>query len=67
MTSSGKEQKKNMTNYIVNKTTTEVFVVIADDLKTALKMAEEGHGEQIGHNINYSARPQGVVQQVAPK
>ena len=54
----GKKQKKYMTNYIVNKTTTEVFVAIADSMVEATKTIEQGNGVPVNITISYGARPQ---------
>jgi hypothetical protein len=67
-TSSGREQKKNMISYIVNKATTETYVVIADTPQAAQKTVEQGQGELANLNTNYQVRPQPQMPQpVAPK
>lgn len=47
-----------MTNYIVNKTTTEVFGVVADSFNEATKAVEQGNGVAMGFNVAYNVRPQ---------
>jgi hypothetical protein len=47
-----------MTNYIVNKTTTEVFAVVADSMIEATKTVEQGNGVAVNASVQYAARPQ---------
>lgn len=57
----GRKQKKHMTNYIVNKTTVEVFAAVADTLKEALAMVEKGNGTLMNLSVSYNPRPQAQV------
>ena len=65
MTPFGKKQKKYMTNYIVNKTTTEMFAVVADSLLAAMKTVEQGNGVPVNVALAYNARLQ--TQPAAPQ
>lgn len=47
-----------MTNYIVNKTTTEVFAVVADSMLEATKIVEQGKGVPMNVAVGYNARLQ---------
>lgn len=47
-----------MTNYIVNKTTTEVFAAVADSMPAAIKTVEQGNGVPMNVSVAYNARPQ---------
>jgi hypothetical protein len=55
-----------MTNYIVNKTTTEVFGVVADSFNEATKAVEQENGVAMGFNVAYNVRPQPQPQPQAP-
>ncbi len=56
-----------MTNYIVNKTTTEVFAVVADSMIAATKMVEQENGVAMNVSVAYNARLQTAAPAAAPQ